>query len=384
MKNKFLLILIIIFACSSMVVSQKPEPSGLILEVTFADKNLPHSNIVARTDKPSGVWFARFPRLPEVEKTLKKSDLVRAIDLFCKNENGSIKLEVSVYTGERYFDDKILVASYSLNLNDEVSVKELEKFGVKPIKIAVVKVAPTVASLPTVVNETESLQVIIEPNYSTLPTFKYKIINNSGKSVKALHLQTRFGKSALITGTPRNLDGRDLIGVGEIYENTLSNDYLKYSESGLIKPDDNLDYTFNIIAAVFGDGSYEGDRTNAGTILGYYQSEQIYLKRTIPILYELLGENDLDKISLELSGINTKVNNSELQNLSSKYPDIFSEDNPKSLMYIQSSVNNYKRRLIIEFNQIKRDPKKSFEIKNWLENTISNLEMQLKGIDFIK
>jgi hypothetical protein len=381
MQNKTLLILLIIFACTSLTLAQKTEPTGLVVEVTFADGFFPKpAQIDVHKDKSQGTWFAKFPKTPKAN-SIEKSETVRAVNFVTKIEKDKVNVKVSVFKGEKFFDKEELVALYSLGVGDEILINKLEQFGVQPIKITLVKITPNTSILPTVVNKTQSLQVVgLEPNYSTLPTFKVKISNNSAKAVKALHIGTRIGDKYLILASPRNRYGEDLIKAGEILEKTISNNYKQTS----VSKDQNLEVQseqiFEIITVVFEDGSYEGDVRPAIDILSFYQGEEIHLKRSIPILYELMEEDDLDKISRSLSAIKTDVNNSDLEKLFNKIADLLDKTKPRPGLPVEISTRGNKKRLIDEFNEVKVTVKNSSDIKNWLKTTIERYENWLTRI----
>ncbi len=381
MKLKTLPILLIIIACNSLIFSQKIEPSGLVLEVTFADGIFPHpAQIDVHKDKSHGAWFAKFPKTLEA-KSIEKSETVRAINFVTNIEKDKVNVKVSVFKGEKFFDKEELVALYSLGVGDEVIINKLEQFGVQPIKITLVKIAPTVSILPTIVNKTESLQVVgLEPNYSTLPSYKVKIFNNSAKAVKGIHIRTKIGDRTLISTTPRNRDGEDLIKAGESFEKIIPNNYKQTSVSKNQNLEVQPEQIFEIITAVFEDGSYEGDARQAMDILSFYQGEEIHLKRSIPILYELLGEADLDKISTNLSALKIIVDDSDLEKLFDKFPNLLNKNKPRPGLPVEISTRGNKKRLIDEFNEVKATAKSSSDIKNWLKTTIERYENWLTRI----
>ncbi len=106
-----------------------------------------------------------------------------------------MKVRVSVFTGEKFHDKEVFVADLEIREDERKSVKELTEFGVEPFELAVVRDIPTVASLPTIVNKTASLQVAVEPNFSLLPNFKMKLLNNSNKAVVAFAFEMVAGNN---------------------------------------------------------------------------------------------------------------------------------------------------------------------------------------------
>ncbi len=179
---------------------------------------------------------------------------------------------------------------------------------------------------------------------------------------------------------PRNRDGEDLIKPGESLEKVFPNNYKLAAISKNQNPEVQPEQIFEIITAVFEDGSYEGDARQAMDILSFYQGEEIHLKRSIPILYKLLEEDDLDKISTNLSALKIIVDDSDLEKLFNKFPDLLNKNKPRSGLPVEISTRGNKKHLIDEFNEVKVTAKSSSDIKNWLKTTIERYENWLTRI----
>ncbi|MDQ3749993.1 MAG: hypothetical protein M3367_13435 [Acidobacteriota bacterium] len=100
--------------------------------------------------------FGAYNLLPNFRTSAERLP-VQAVKLISYLENGVVKIKVKVFTGQKSFEKEEDVAIYSMRENERISVKELANFGVAPFEVAVVRVAPSVSTLPAVENKTTSL-----------------------------------------------------------------------------------------------------------------------------------------------------------------------------------------------------------------------------------
>lgn len=376
MRNKivatFLLLLLASVSIFGQNLKNNSEPNGLALEINFDEKKEPMQINVPNSQIPKGAWFSSFLR-----KSLK-SKRIRAINIVSRLNEDKVEIRVSLIKGKRFHDKEETIANYSLEEGEKVLVSKLKNFGIEPIHISVVRIIPSVSPLPTVDNKTNSLQVIeIAPNYSTLPTFKFKVINNSVKAVKSFSFQTKLGDKRLFSSMSRNLLARNLIEPSKTFERIFPNSYKKIrnieSQSLEIQPEQKLE----ISAVVFEDGSFEGDETDAARMLGMYLGRKIQLERTIAIFSKLLKSTDSAKIENDISNINSKIENKDIQSLVDKFPNVSKR---RIKIAVEVATNSHKRNLIKEFNSVRKGAKDSDQIISWLQATINKYENWLRRI----
>ncbi len=228
--NRKLLIMFVILCFGSasglaQSAPQKPVPNGLVLKIVyFKGRPTAYNPVPDINAKPSGGWFALFQRIPNWQPPSADALPVRAVNIISRLEGNAVKVNVSVFTGQKFHDREEFVADYLIGENEMIEVKELSKFGVEPFELSVVRVAPTVTTLPTVDNKTVSLAVTsIEPHYSTLPSYKIKFLNNSSKAVSAFTFETLSSDVRRLSAMPHKPEGEILIKSGETYERILPN-----------------------------------------------------------------------------------------------------------------------------------------------------------------
>src|SRR4030095_13755357 len=109
---------------------------------------------------------------------------IQAVRIVPFLDEEAVRITVSVLRGEKFHDTEDQVASYSVRENERVTLTALKDFGIEPFEIRVVRVAPQTSELPTIVNNTKSLEVIgIEPLISTFPLYKLTLHNLSHKNI---------------------------------------------------------------------------------------------------------------------------------------------------------------------------------------------------------
>lgn len=216
-------ILVLISLCGIASTQEKTgrrNETGLLLETTFIESTPPSYQPVGSLDSqvPGGSWYARFGRVKGWQ--LPSGDLpIRAVRIFPYLNGETVTVEVSVLRGTQYHDAEDHVATFTPRENEKFSVKELLNFGVEPFELRLLRVPLLASNLPAVENKTLSLEVVgIEPQVTTVPSYKLTFRNISKKSINAIILEVRQGDRVLSTGMPRGFEGKQFIPPGETVE----------------------------------------------------------------------------------------------------------------------------------------------------------------------
>ncbi|MDQ3063856.1 MAG: hypothetical protein M3R14_13500 [Acidobacteriota bacterium] len=303
---------------------EKPIPTGLALEVTFFKGNPPAYMTIS--DSPATArwsWYASFRQLPGFQTSAERLP-VQAVKFIPYLDDGVVKIKVRVFTGQKSFEKEEDVAVYSLRENERALVKELTNYGVEPFEIAVVRVAPSVSALPTVENKTVSLQVTaIEPNFSTLPTYKLSVLNTSNKAVSAFTNETVENGRRRMSGMPQNKYGENLIEPGATWvrEMQIPLEYKKTVEGEIPKPASRQ--TIVISSVIFADGSYEGDASRAAQFRAYTLGRKMQVKQIIALLQSFETASsafNFSKFVEQSAKLRTKIGESEFGELLKQFP----------------------------------------------------------------
>jgi hypothetical protein len=220
MNCKRLIIAIVVTVCvftgTRAQPAQRPSTlTGIALEVTYLAGQAPTYQTVPWASAPRGwVWYGRFGRvagwqLPAGAQPIQAVRIVPFLD------EEAVRITVSVLRGEKFHDTEDQVASYSVRENERVTLTALKDFGIEPFEIRVVRVAPQTSELPTIVNNTKSLEVIgIEPLISTFPLYKLTLHNLSNKNISALRINVALEGRTRQSGMPQGDYGEPLIKAG--------------------------------------------------------------------------------------------------------------------------------------------------------------------------
>lgn len=248
-------------------------PSGLVLEVSTRASG-PAAEISLATRTPNGFWTSNIDRIKDFKPaTPTAGNQVVNFEAILVDEKAQLK--VSIFSGSRFREFEELIATYTLAVGESAEIKELAKFGYIPPRISLKPVAPTIASVPGVSNNSRSLKVTVSPTASTLPSFNAKIRNLSNKPVMGIAMSTARGETIHLTTMQRNLDGSPLIPPGATLEKNIK---LVSGRDGQ-RAD-----TFNIESVVFADGSFEGRVEAAAQFRVYWHTEKAALEGIVPVL----------------------------------------------------------------------------------------------------
>jgi hypothetical protein len=208
---------------------------------------------------------------------------VTAIRIRPRMEDGQIRVKVTAIRDEAWETDD-LVADYALS-EKTITIDELKNFGIVPFEIRLVRAPPSVADLPTVVNKTRSLVVSVEPTTGTLPSFKIRILNSSGKAVFGYRSNTVLDGRKRFIAAPRGRRGTNLIEAGVVFEATLPYPTQLVHESIGELPNAKKGAEFQLLAVVFADGTFEGDAGAASQLRASQLGQKVQLSRILELLH---------------------------------------------------------------------------------------------------
>lgn len=295
---------------------------NLVLKITYFKGRPIASQPLVAGGRSGSAWYALFQKDPEFK--IRAGALpVRAVNIVPRMDGATAKVRVSVFTGEKFHEKEELVAEYSINENEKVTIKELSEFGVVPFELAVVREVPTIAVLPDVVNTSPSLKVAVEPNYSTLPTFKLLVTNTSNKAVEVFKFHTSIGNRTLISGMPRNLQDFPLIEPGETYETIISMELNAAKEIAPRSFDQSANPKITIKDVIFADGSYESSASDAASYFALKLGTKTFLEKVIPLMEKVSSKSaglSFDQLMEEISLLKETVDEASLDELLNKFP----------------------------------------------------------------
>lgn len=301
-----LIALLVSFFLQITVAAQQKQaelkPTGLALEVTHARGAKPTYQIV-----PNTVWYGRFNQLANW-KPAEDFLPVQAVNITAKMEGPAVRVEVSVHQGKKLFEKQDMIGSYLLKENEKLTVYDMTAYGLEPFEVVVIRVEPKSASVPAVTSNVRSIEVkSVEAVAYTFPLFNLTLRNTSDKTVVALFMELLVDGRLRVSAMPHSKKGEPLIAAGGTYEykRTLSTD-TREAGGGYV-PETSPNQSLFIKAAVFDDGTYEGDGGSAARYRAFMLGQRTQLARLIAIYNRALQSTEADA-GVALSSLREQVN----------------------------------------------------------------------------
>jgi hypothetical protein len=329
--SKALIVSVLLGTCLLDVGAQQIQnqaTTGLALEVVYLKGAAPaYQKIPWFSQSGGGTWYARFGRIAGWQPAPGQLPVaaVRLVPFFADDV---VRIRVSVIRGIKFHETEDLVNNYAARENEKLTFEELKSFGVQPFEIKVVRVDPAGAALPSILNQTKSVEVIsIEPIISDLPMYKLALHNLADKNISALKVNFLEGGRTVAGGMPQGADGKPLIGAGgfgELFEPLVTK--AQPAPGGYI-PSSPPAQQFAIATVVFEDGTYEGEAGAAAMYRGFVIGRKIELKRVVPVLEKALttDPNAVDapaKLRLAIESLSIDVAESDLAALVQAFPTL--------------------------------------------------------------
>lgn len=353
--------------------AQKNSSGGLALEITFYKGKPPAFQTIAESSASAKwAWYSLFERTPDFQPSAGTLT-VRAVKFVPYLEKDAVKINVSVLTGQKFHDNEKVVGVYTARENERIVIKDLTNFGVEPFEIAVVRVAPSATVLPSVINKTNSLQVTgVEPNFSTLPTFKLRLLNTSDKAVSAFAFETLVNNQKKLSGMPQSERGAVLIEAGETFEKVIPNPVQNVKMPDGSVPAVQPNQTIVITMVVFADGSYEGDVITAASFRGFSAGRKSVLNQIINLLQPTVQPENLAKQILNLQIV---VDEPNFTALLKEFPALSEKEKERLRVSVEVAANGVKRDFLREFE--KAQNLKPEEYRVWLTETKESFQKWL-------
>ncbi len=262
-----------------------PAPTRLALEVV-SKKDFPpaYHPVPGPGSEFDGAWFFRFGRIASWRPPTD-SFPVRSVRVVSRLESDRVRVLVSVQRGARFNDSQDLVADYIANEGEKTWIETLKQFGVEPFQITLVRITPSMASPPSVSNQTNSIEVVsVEASDSTLPGYTLVLRNGSARSVKALALRMIDEGKEILQAQLQNPESQPMIEAGSFSRTEPLGGRGAVLTPGGYQPYAPTHPQIVITSAVFDDNSFEGDAAAASMIVGRDLGRTVQLQRIVPIL----------------------------------------------------------------------------------------------------
>ena len=300
-----------------------------------------------------------------------------AIKLVCKVDGDAVGITASVVFGPFDQTDTSLsmeghiqhaIGSYSLHLNESIVLREMEKFGLQPWTIKIVNAQlPTPAGLPTL-NEVPSIQPTILSK--DREAYKIALRNLSSLAVTAFLVETTFDHNSNYS---ESNDRGSLIAPGASHEFLLFCNTSASATSSGMAPDP-APCAFIVKAALFADGSYEGDASAAAILATRPIATQFQRRRVRELIDSILADLSLDDTSRlahirsELTELSEKPEPAILEQIRLRFPGLPSTAWGSVEASVQSSFATEKQitlRALKDFENLPKQGPSSRSLTQW-------------------
>lgn len=326
----FLSLLLICAPSSAVAVSaqQNPAPTRLALEVTYFPGRKPAYQPVPGPDAKLG--GARYGMFGHVGPPQPRADVepVEAVRILSRVEGDAVRVIVSTLSGRKALEKEQQVGTYLLCETEKMNVEDLRQFGIEPFGIRLIRVTPNIAPVPPVVLKgVESLVVVSAvANESTLPSYTIKLLNQSNKNVIAVGVDVVAAGRIAITARPQGTEGQPLIAAGKSHALTVRAPSRADGTADGYAPTTPSKQQIEIKAAVFDDGTYEGDARTAAAVKGYRAGDKMELSRMIALLENAINSSETDvtaavrNLAAQVSSVSSDAEPGLVQSLLSEFP----------------------------------------------------------------
>lgn len=162
------------------------------------------------------MWTPRFPRIagypvPDATRPVYAVQFARLL------VGRDIRVDVSVLLGSAE-PPGVPVATVVISPGSHVVVRDLAKFGVQPVTLSMIEVAPLTPYLPTVVSVSPQIEIAsVDILNAPYPGYRLRLRNLGAKGVSNVHVQSYRGDQKAISALRRSDDGRPMMGPGGSY-----------------------------------------------------------------------------------------------------------------------------------------------------------------------
>jgi hypothetical protein len=366
-------------------------PTRLALEVTFyPGRNPAYQTVPGPDSKPTGAWYALFGHISSWQPPTG-AQKIEAVRVVSRVEGDGVSVTVSTLSGSKALENEQPVGTYVIRETEKISIDDLKRFGIEPFKIKLVRVNPNIPPVPPVILKGIESVIVINSiaKETTLPSYQILLRNQSNKNIVGLGVDVVAGGSVQLTSKPRGIDAQPLIAAGSEYWLTIAAPNRAQPTADGYVPTSPSDQQIQIKAAVFDDGTYEGDAETAAAIRGYRAGEKMVLSRLIPLLESALNSSTADltealkNLEAQVSSVDSDADPQIVQTLTLQFPQASNLRRKEINTMIEVSATTIKSTLLKEIQTFESEGGQSLNAnlyRTWLTKTRDRYEKWLSRL----
>lgn len=285
------------FSAPSVSMAQPPLkgdaaiPATVALVETWPDGR---TNYELTSPRRASMWTPGFARVDGY--TLPGGTMpVYAVQFVRVLVGREIKVDVSVLLGSAQ-QPGVPVASVVISPGSQVVVDALTKFGVQPVTLSMVAVAPMTPYLPTMVSVSRQIEVAsVELLNAPYPGYRVTLRNLGSKGASNVHVQSYRGGEKALSALKRADDGRPMMQPGASY--TFDMSLTSGGANGFATPGTWTPRPIDVIefdSVRWDDGTYDGNPPfpHVDAIVESDSGRRLQLRRIVDALRHTLAEPD--------------------------------------------------------------------------------------------
>ena len=359
------IVCLLVTAGAQQQQQRRPPITGLALEITYLEGRPPAYQQVPWSNIPKGgAWYGLFGRVAGWQLPAG-AEPVNAVRIVPYLDGDTVRITVSVLRGVKFQDIEDAVGTYAVRENEKLTIAALKNFGVEPFAIKVVRVAPETSDVPSIVNNTKSVEVVgIEPLVSTFPHYKLTLHNLSDKNISALKVNVLREGKVVLSSMPQRKDGEPLIEAGDSSNLTQALSTRAESTPGGYAPASPTAQQIVITALIFEDGAYEGDAQAAATYRGFVAGRKTELKRLVPLLESALATPaSPENLRTQLGALSFDVDDADVVLLTKAFPGV---DRQQLQGPIEIAIHSVRREVLDQLETFQPDQHSAGDFQIWL------------------
>lgn len=195
-----------------------------------------------------GMWTPLFPKIRDI--SIGAGGPAKYLDVQYVTDREDLVATVSLAT--QGFQDRVRVAIVRVGPGRPARVDQLTAFGVEPVILSLVSIE-AVAAYPAMVTEPSGqLLVRVEPARPDAPIYRFEVVNQSGRALRAFDFEGYQGDARILSGRRKTERNEPLVLPADTYSFVLT---IGNSEG---KPWRTLDRIV-LSSVVWDDGAVDGD-----------------------------------------------------------------------------------------------------------------------------
>ena len=249
---------------------------------------------------------------------------------------------------------------------------------------------PTLQPCRLILKSVDSIVVInAMARETTLPSYRIILRNQSNKNIVALGVDVVASGNVRMTSKPRGIDGQPLIAAGKEYWLGVPAPNRAQPIIGGYVPTSPSDQQIQIKAAVFDDGTYEGDAETATAVRRYQTGEKMELPRLILLLENALNSSNADltealrNLESHVSSVASDAEPQMVKSLASEFPQAGGSINREIKEAMEVIATAIKSDLLKEIHTLQNEGSQSLNAdlyRSWLTKTKERYEKWLSRL----